>query len=282
MKPMPPSLISFFYRTRNQRAKSWESKIRSWLKKKFPDIEITSPNKCQILIALGGDGTILEAARKYQNLGLVIAGLNLGHVGFLASVRKEKNFLSGLEKIMEGQYHVAQRMMLSAAVLRKNEVVFTATALNEIVVQNPLGMVQLEVAINNHTAQYVRGTGAMVTTPTGSTAFNLSSHGPIVVPDLECMIISEILDHNIPTPSMLVKSNDAITINVSSFRPRNLISIAKTDSPADVLLVVDGQTIFPLLKNDMIKIGKSNNLVRFAEVEKNYFLKSLKEKFGFK
>jgi len=262
-------------------ALAWERKITQWLGKKYPQIKILKKN-ARIVIVLGGDGTILEAARKHQNNGSKIFGLNLGQVGFLASIRDENNFLSGLDKFFKGQYWTARRMMLRVSVVRNGKIIFTANALNEITVQNLLGMVELELKINDDKMQDIRGTGVLISTATGSTAYNLSAHGPILMPDIECFIITELLDHNIPSPSIVVKKNKTIQIKVSSFRERGFLSVTQTGEKADVVLMSDGSNIFPLKEQDVIKIVHSTKLVSFIELEKNYFFKSLQEKFSFK
>lgn len=269
------------YRPDNAHALAWEKKITQWLGKRYPKIKIVKKN-AKILLVLGGDGTILEAARKYQNHSSTILGLNLGQVGFLASIRDEKNFISGLDKFFKGQYRIIQRMMLRANVVRGNKIVFTANALNEIAVQNLLGIVELELSIDGDVMQNIRGTGALISTATGSTAYNLSAHGPIVMPDIKCFIVTELMDHDIPTPSIIVKRNKNIRLEIVSFRERGLLSISRTGEKADVVLVADGSGIFPLKEKDIINVTRSSKLARFVEVEKNYFFKSLQEKFSFK
>src|SRR3989338_10257712 len=108
-------------------------------------------------------------------------------------------------------------MMMTAQVKRKNKVIFKAEALNEVVIKNPLGMVKLEARIADHPVKYIQGTGILVSTATGSTAYNLSAHGPIVMPDIKCFIITEVLDHSIPSPSIIVKHSNPIGIKVISF-----------------------------------------------------------------
>lgn len=275
------STISFVYRPENKAALAWEKKITKWLGQKYPKVKVVKKS-AKFLIVLGGDGTILETARKYQNQGSVILGLNLGQVGFLASIRDEKNFISGLNEFFKGKYRTIQRMMLKANVVRSNKIVFTANALNEITAQNLLGMVELELSINGDPMQNIRGTGALISTATGSTAYNLSAHGPIVMPDMKCFIVTELMDHNIPSPSIVVKRNKNIRLKVISFRERGLLSVSQTGERVDVVLVADGSILFPLKQKDIININRSAKLVRFVELEKNYFFKSLQEKFAFR
>lgn len=272
--------INFFYRSDNQAALVWEKKIKQWLKKKHPRVRVVNQNG-QFVIVLGGDGTILEAARKYQNRGPIIFGLNLGQVGFLATVREEKKFLPGLDKLFQGQYRVVERMMLRAEVRRNNKAVFSANALNEVVAQSLIGLVDLKVLIDGGPIQDIRGTGVLIATATGSTSFNLSAHGPILTPDMEGFIVTELMDHNIPSPSLVVK-NKQIQLKVTSFRERGLLSVAETGERVDVVLISDGTQLFPLKEGDLINITRSPKLARFVEIEKNYFFKSLHEKFSFK
>lgn len=276
-----PKTFHIFYHPSNKRAISWAGQINTFIKKKFLDIKNDS-RKPEVVIVLGGDGTILEAARKYHELGSIILGLNLGNVGFLASVREEKDFLKALTDFLEGNFGIVERMILSAQVQRKGKIVFTAEALNEIVIKNPLGMVELQAKIAGHPVKDIKGTGILVATATGSTAYNLSAHGPIVMPDIKCLIVTELLDHSIPSPSLVVKYNNIINIEVVSFRERGLIALAKTNKKIDVLLVADGESVFPLQEKDEVIIKSSPHLIKFAELEKNYFFKSLQEKFGFK
>lgn len=272
--------LDFFFKPDNHKAAFWQEKIISWLKKYYPDIKITS-KKPEALLVLGGDGTILEAARKSQKKGPVILGLNLGQIGFLASVREQNKFLSSLKKFLAGDYKTVERMMLRASVLRKGKKVFLEEALNDVIVQNPFGMVALQVSIEDHPVQNIKGTGLLISTATGSTAYNLSAHGPILMPDIKGFVVTEILDHNIPTPSMVIKYDKKIFIKVADFRERGLFSISSTGEKVDIVLISDGEKIFPLKLGDIIRIEKSPRMISFAELEPHYFFKSLQEKFSF-
>ncbi len=272
--------ISIFFRQDNVIARGWNDKIVAWLKEKHSNIKV-SDEKPDAVLVLGGDGTILEAARRYQDKGPLIVGLNLGHVGFLASVRDAQGFLDSLDKLFKNDFFELERMMIKSFVLREGKEVFSAESLNDVIVQNLLGMVELKVEIEGFNIQNIRGTGILISTSTGSTAFNLSSHGPIIMPNIKCMIITEILDHNVPTPSVVVKHDNQISIEVLDFRQRDLLRLSNGEEPVDVVLVSDGENVFPLKKGDIINITKSSKMIRFAEFEKNYFFKSLKEKFGF-
>jgi NAD+ kinase len=281
MKNSPINGIKFFISDNNVFALEWENKIKKFIRDKKFDVKITNNNP-QVIIALGGDGTIMKAAKECVKSKAILMGLNLGKVGFLASVRDSKNFFSSLDKIFSGNYGITERIMADVSVVRKEKVIFTATAVNEAVVINPLGMVEVDVFVEDYHLQQIKGTGVMVATPTGSTAFNLSAHGPVVMPDIKGFILSELFDHNIPTPAIILNENQSMAFKIVSFRKRNLIVKKETKEAIDLMLVVDGDMICTLQENDIVKVSKSPDIIRFIELEKNYFLKSLQEKFDFK
>lgn len=276
-----PRKISVFYRPDNKKAVIWAKKITSWLGKHQPKIRITDKQP-QAVIVLGGDGTILQAARHFERSHPVILGLNLGTVGFLASVRETKQFMSALQRFFEGRYAVARRMMLNAEVIRKRKKVFKTNALNEMAIQNLLGVVEAEVNIDGYVAQFIRGSGLLISSATGSTAFNLSAHGPIVMPDIRCLIITELLDHNLPTPSMVVGPDKKVSLHIISFKRNSALELRKGGRTVNTVLIGDGDTLFPLQKDDVVVLKESPHFVEFAELDPHYFLKSLKEKFAFK
>jgi NAD+ kinase len=275
------SKVEIFHRADNIRATAWSKKIKAWINRNYPKVRIGSDRPSGVIV-LGGDGTILEAARIFRKTSPLVLGLNLGDVGFLASARASKDFLPAVGKFLRGEYGVAKRMMIKASVVRNGNKVFSTDSLNEVSVQSLLGIVRIEVDIEKHPLQFIRGTGILIATATGSTAYNLSAHGPIVVPEIECMILTEIMDHNIPTPSIVVKKDQRIRLAVLGFRERGILSISGTREAVDVLLIADGETIFPLKKNDEVILERSPHAIKFAELERNYFFKSLGEKFGFK
>lgn len=281
MTRQPHKTFHILYHPGNKRALFWVSKIKTFVKKRFVYLK-TDSKKPGVVIVLGGDGTILEAARKYQKVGSIILGLNLGRVGFLASVRREKDFLPSLAKFFKGRFRLTERMMISAQVKRKGKLVYSTEALNEIAVKNPIGILELQTKIAGHPVQYVRGTGILVATATGSTAYNLSAHGPIVMPNIKCLIVTEILDHSIPSPSVVVKYDNIVKIELTDFRKSGLLSLTKNKQKIDVLLLADGQPVLSLEKGDEIIVESSPHLIKFAELEKHYFFKSLEEQFGFK
>lgn len=282
--------IAFYYRPDIKDAPRWEKKLTHWIRAYSPQTRILPLNAIptlrknapELLIVLGGDGTVLEAAQKFQRWNPLIFGLNLGHVGFLASVRNPKHFIAGLSRVFRRKYRPIPHMLIHAAVLRRGKMIFSAYGLNDVAIQNLLGIVDISVWIEGQTVQQIHGTGILVSTATGSTAYNLSAHGPIVMPDIKCLIVTELLDHSIPTPSLIIKRNRTVTLKIENFRKRDQFIVKKTGEPADVVLSTDTERVIALHKGDVITVRKSERLIRFVELEKNYFFKSLQEKFAFK
>ncbi len=282
--------IQFYYRSDVLRTKGFEKSLSAVISKHYPTLKILESNTIprrrkdapDLLIVLGGDGTILEATQRFQHWHPLVLGLNLGHVGFLASVRSSKHFTDSIRKVLSGNYRLVPHMLIRATIERKRKIIFSGYALNDIAVQNLLGMVDIGVYVEGHRVQKIHGTGVLVATATGSTAYNLSAHGPIVMPDIKCFIITELHDHSIPTPSLIIKRNRTITLIIDAFRKTNNFLIRKTGEPADVVLATDSERVIALEKGDKIVIKRSERLVRFIELEKNYFFKSLQEKFEFR
>ena len=158
----------------------------------------------KFLIVLGGDGTMLRAAHKAALHSTPMLGINLGTLGYLTDVERNDG-LSAIEKMLSGDFHREQRMMLE---VRGN------LALNEAAVHRggPPGLVALRICVNGLHMDTLRADGLIVATPTGSTAYNLSSGGPILKPDSEMIVVTAICPHTLYTRPWVLSGNDKITI----------------------------------------------------------------------
>lgn len=278
---MPIQKIGFYFRKDNTEAGPWKTKIESWLKENHPEIVI-SEDTPDVLIVLGGDGAIMEASRKHAKSDVIILGINLGNLGFLTSVNNPLDFPIMIERLFSGDFQTQKGMLLKAMVNRDGQEVFSAEAFNEVIVQSPLGLVELDAMIDGEVVEEIRGSGVLVATPLGSTAFNLSAHGPIVSPNIGCFVMTELFDHDIPSPSLVVPNTETITLIVQNFRENNILKIRATDEPVDVLLIADGQASFVLKQKDEVKIIHTESSFKIAILEPNHFFKSLRSKFSFK
>lgn len=273
--------IAIFYREDNKRAQRWKKKIVAHLAAQHPSVLVVT-ERPHYIIALGGDGTILEGARMFRNDAPTLLGLNLGHVGFLASARRPEQFIGAVDALLAGKFVTTNRMMLTAKIFRDGAEVYTTDCLNEVTAQGILGSIKMTISVDGHPLQYIHGSGVIVATPTGSTAYNLSAHGPIVTPDIHCLIVTELLDHNIPTPSLVLKNNKTVHIDITEVRKREILAMISSGEPVDAVLTADDLGLFPLREHDQIEVAMSKHVIKFAEFEKSYFLKSLQKKFAFR
>ena len=273
--------ISFYSRADSAEAKVWQTKIESWLKENYPTISVVETEPDAVIV-LGGDGAIMEASMINAKEEVLIVGINLGNLGFLTSVNDPTDFPIMLERLFVGDFQTHKGMLIEAKVIRDGKEVFSADAFNEIVIQSPLGMVELDVVIESETVEEIRGSGVLVSTPLGSTAYNLSAHGPIVSPNIECFVITELFDHDIPSPSLVIPTAETIKLIIQNFRENKLLKISATDEPVDVLLIADGRASFVMRQKDEVRITKTESAFKIAVLEPNHFFKSLRSKFSFK
>ncbi len=223
-----------------------------------------------IVLVLGGDGTILKVSREFAGKNISILGINLGEVGFLATVETSE-LQTGLKKILTEDYLVLSRMMLSASVLRQGKKLAEYEALNDIAIsKGPFSrIIDLKTYINDDFFETHPGDGVIISSPTGSTGYSLSAGGPIVNPSLGVIIITPICPHLLHHRSVIVHENDIIKIQVFSRH-------------TEVVLTVDGQLGFSLQNEDEIIVQKSPNKTRLVNFKENNFYKILHHKLKMK
>lgn len=219
-----------------------------------------------VLVVLGGDGSLLSAARLAAPLGVPILGVNLGHLGFLSEVEAE-NVFEAIEAVTAGSYRIEQRMMLDACVERDGEQIGSYTGLNDAVV-NKSGfsrMIAFDIVVGSEYVQTIPADGVIVSTPTGSTAYSLSAGGPIVNPLFECLIITPICPHTLYSRSQIIAGDEEVRVVLSS-------------SGRDTVLTVDGQVGYRLRAGDQVRVRKSVHSARFVRLRDHSFYKILREK----
>jgi NAD+ kinase len=223
-------------------------------------------------IVLGGDGTILNTARKVVKYDLPILGVNLGYLGFLAEVER-KDALTTLEKIIKGNYYIQSRMMLNVKRQVENVILDTGISLNDIVVSRTSisRMMKYNIAVNDRHVNNYSADGIIVSTPTGSTAYNLSAGGPILDPKNEMMVITPICPHSLTSRSIVLSQNDIVTISFDE----NMKYCNE-----DILLTIDGQVSFNIDKEQKIIISKSDKSAKLITCNQNGFYNILKKKLG--
>ncbi len=231
------------------------------LKDKKPNLENTD-----LIVVIGGDGTFLSAARNAFGKNIPLVGINEGRFGFLTEVEKERA-PEVIEKILKGLVSPQKRMMISAYLLRDHEEIYIGTCLNDVVVSKGsiARMVEVSLYIHDELVVKVYGDGVIVATPTGSTAYALSSGGPIVYPLSEDILFVPICPHTL--------SNRPLVL------PHNMELLLENHSQEGMAyLTLDGQEVFALKKGDKILIKKSQYYCYMYPDPNKSFFSILKEK----
>ncbi|MEO5359127.1 MAG: NAD(+)/NADH kinase [Nitrospirota bacterium] len=198
-----------------------------------------------LIIALGGDGTMLAASRIAARRGIPLFGINLGGLGFITEVNKSETY-AVIEKVVSGECDIEERLMLDASVIRAGNVAARYTVLNDIVVnKGALARIfDIEVSIDGRYVTTYKADGLIFATPTGSTAYSLSAGGPILYPTMHCIVLTPICSHTLTNRPIVVPDDASIE------------AVVKTGTE-DICLTLDGQMGFHLKQNDVIEVRKS-------------------------
>lgn len=213
-----------------------------------------------MIIVLGGDGTMIGAARLVAEKGVPILGVNIGGLGFLTAVSRDELY-EVLGRVLVDDCHVEERIMLNACVLRHSECIAEYIVMNDVVVNKGAlaRIVDLETYVNNTYISTFKADGLIVSTPTGSTAYALSAGGPILYPTINSIVLAPICPHTLTNRPIVLPDDVKIEIMLRSLNE-------------DVFLTLDGQMGFSLRQNDIIEVKKSQYKARFyIPCERDYF-----------
>jgi NAD+ kinase len=203
-------------------------------------------SKVDLVIVMGGDGTMLSVARAIKQHDVPLVGINRGRFGFLTDLRAE-DMLHALDRILAGEYHTEKRMLLNASVNRSDKIIYQGFAMNDVVVKSGLRLIELEVKINTKFVHKQRADGLIISTPTGTTAYALSAGGPILHPDLEAIAIVPINPHTLSNRPVAVNSNSNIEI-----------TLVQVD---DAQISYDGQFQLALEEGDRLQIRRAEDTI---------------------
>ena len=172
------------------------------------------PNRCQFVIVLGGDGTLLSAATAIGEREVPLLGVNLGSLGFLTAITAEEIFPE-LERAFRGEHRIGQRSLLRCRLERNKETIATYLALNDVVISKlpDVSMIELETHVGNHFVCTYKADGLIVATPTGSTAYSLSAGGPIVFPTVAAFCLTPICPHTLTNRPVIVPDSSTIRVD---------------------------------------------------------------------
>lgn len=240
----------------------------------YTDIK-SIPLDTECVIVLGGDGTILHASHDLLYSDIPILGINLGTLGFLAEIEIH-NVKQSLMNLIQDHYQIEERMMLGAIFESEYQVSYTNEsnfALNDIVIARSgfSRIICVGIYVNGYWVQDYRGDGVIISTPTGSTGYNLSAGGPIVTPQSEMMIITPICPHSLNARSIVVSESDTIEV---------VIRESKKTQIEEAIATMDGDRPVKLSARDRIIIRKSELKTKLIRFEKYCFFDLLRSKFG--
>jgi len=215
-----------------------------------------------LVVAFGGDGTLIRAAHLCAPAGTPILGVYFGRFGFVTQCDAH-HALSEVERFIANQSGIETRMMLQAVLHRGTHDVATLHALNEVVIQRAATarMMTIRVLIDGHRITSYPADGVIISTPTGSTAYNLSAGGPILSPNFKAMVISAIAPHTLSSRPFVIRPESEVRLRILS--------------DGDAVLSADGQTRLHLLKNDEISITRSPLVTNLVTVREDDFLRKL-------
>ncbi|MBM7867950.1 NAD(+) kinase [Heliobacterium gestii] len=219
-----------------------------------------------LIVVLGGDGTLINTARLVAPFGIPVVGVNLGRLGFLTEVEVSELF-PALERIVAGDYRIEERMMLEARLVRNGVLQPPYYALNDVVVtkgDHPR-MIRVEAAIGEEVVWTYSADGLIVSSPTGSTAYSLSAGGPIVSPELHALLLTPICPHALDAKPLVIPQSQTVRLSVIS-------------SHSHAVVTVDGQPGQPMVCGDSVLIQKAAVACRLIRLGERTFFRILREK----
>lgn len=224
-------------------------------------------------IGIGGDGTLLKMMRTLQKKDGLLLGINFGSLGFLSELQPDQA-LDGMKKVFDGDFLVDERMLLKAFVWRQNEhgekeKVFRAYAMNEVVLGHG-GLARLSnfhVKVNRRNLSTYRSDGVIFATPTGSTAYSLSVGGPIISPNLQCILVTPVAPHTLSHRPIVLPTKKVIHVNFEG----------RTET---ISMTVDGQIHFSIKPTDEVSIQTATRTAKFIRMKESHYFKTLRNKMS--
>ena len=223
------------------------------------------PGMVDLLIVLGGDGTLLSVARAVGDLGVPILGVNLGGLGFMTATTLDE-MLPALEAMLAGRMVIEERLMLLARVVRNGTTTCEHMALNDLVITKSAmsRIISLAVSVEGQYATAYRADGLIISTPTGSTAYSLSAGGPILFPLVDAIVLTPICSHTLTNRPIVLAASDRVEVTVQSDQ--------------EIMLTVDGQVGVGLRERDVVEIVKSPARMRLVRFPQKDFFSVLRTK----
>lgn len=232
--------------------------------------EVTQDVDC--VLVLGGDGTLLRAARDMVDYNIPLLGINLGTLGYLAEIDRNSIF-PALDKLFADEYTLENRMMLRGVIYRNGQEVYSDIALNDIVISRDghIRVVRFKNYVNGEFLNEYKADGIIVSTATGSTGYSLSAGGPIVTPEASILIMTPLAPHTLNTRSIIFKGEDQIMVEIGPGR---------TEAPEAACANFDGAANIPMETGDLIVIRKASQSTKLIKINNISFLEVLRKKMS--
>lgn len=235
---------------------------------RFEELDYSKiPTDTECIIVLGGDGTMIRVVRKTRMLDIPVIGVNLGTLGYLCELDRE-NIIQAIDKMLEDQHTVEKRLMIKG--YRKNET-NGRTALNDIVVHatGVLALIRLNIYVNGQFLATYDGDGVIISTPTGSTGYNLSAGGPIIEPGANVLTLTPINAHNLNSKGIVLRGEDTIEVELV---PR------RSNKEDTVNVSCDGDYFATLAAGERFVIQRAVHTIKICKVNKQSFLETMRKK----
>ncbi len=222
---------------------------------------------CDVVVAFGGDGTILSTAKDVGATGVPILGVNIGTLGFLAEVVVDE-LEETIDLLLQGKYEIIERMILRVDIIR-DYLTKTYYALNDVVLDKGLAsrLIYIDTKVDSVQLNSYRADGLIVATPTGSTAYSMSAGGPLVVPNMHAFLVTPICPHSLTVRPIVLASNSHIEL-----------TIRKEAEPVQVN--IDGQNRYKLLFNETVRISRADYNLNWISIGKREFFEILRTKLN--
>jgi len=247
----------------HRRGEELVSKVRPYLKSTGHEILAEKDFKsADYILTFGGDGTLIHTACEYIKLGIPLVGINTGNLGFLTAIESNQ-WEKAIENLLSNKVFLSERITIEAQVSGSKEIF---RAINEAAIKSYFRMSELEILIDDGRFLKVLGDGVIIATQTGSTAYSLSSGGPIVDSGLDSLLVTPINPIGLPIPSVVLSPQKKISVKV-----------IKGD---DVSLIIDGQEHTKLKQGDEVALRQGKFKVKFAYFDKSHLFRALNAKFG--
>ncbi len=264
--------VLLLHNPHKQPAQAMAQRVATLMADKFVQVYIDNGEEpcddsdLDLIIVLGGDGTIIRAARRYSRLGIPLLGVNMGTIGFLCNI-KANQLEENIDRIINSDYLIEERMLLKVSLFRNDEHCGDFVATNEAAIKSSISrMIRFNMLVNNQHLSSFRGDGVIIATPTGSTAYSLSAGGPIIDADLKVLLVTPLASHFLSHRPMVLEASKTIQIEIVF--------------GSQVLMCLDGQNSIDLQAGDRIEIAKSLLGLKMIKLDTIDFWSKINKRMG--